>query len=105
MPVIIREPEGAPVPVVFDSPHSGNRYPDDFGAAAPLALLRAGEDAYIDDLFGAAPAQGATLIAATFPRAYIDPNRSLADLDATMLDGEWPDPLTPGIKTRRGKRS
>ncbi len=43
-------------PVVFDSPHSGADYPADFRPRLPRARLRAGEDAFVDELFGAAPA-------------------------------------------------
>jgi N-formylglutamate amidohydrolase len=96
------DPEDAPAPVVFDSPHSGIDYPADFGTIAPLATLRRSEDAFVDELFGAAPDHGAVLIGARFPRIYIDPNRDLVDLDPAMLDGNWPDPLVPSRKTELG---
>jgi N-formylglutamate deformylase len=89
-------------PVLFDSPHSGNEYPDDFGHALPHDLLRRAEDAFVDELFAAAPTHGAALLAARFPRSYIDPNRSLKDLDARLLAEPWPTPLEPGSKSRRG---
>ncbi len=98
-----RDPVGTAIPLVCDSPHSGTDYPADFGYAVPLAQLRQGEDTHVDALWRAAPEVGATLIAAQFPRTYIDPNRTLADLDPDMLDGEWPEPLSPGEKTRLGK--
>jgi N-formylglutamate deformylase len=100
--VVLREPVGSRLPLVCDSPHSGTWYPPDFGAAVPLARLRQGEDTHIDTLWADAPAHGATLIAANFPRTYIDPNRSLADLDPVLLDGPWHAPLTPGEKSRLG---
>ncbi|MGE5766303.1 MAG: N-formylglutamate amidohydrolase [Bacteroidota bacterium] len=95
-------PQAAPAPVVFDSPHSGTEYPADFCSIAPLAVLRRAEDAFVDELFGSAPRHGAPLIAARFPRIYIDPNRDLVDLDPAMLDGPWPEPLTPSRKTELG---
>lgn len=95
-------PEGEPAPAVFDSPHSGARYPEDFRSIAPLAVLRCAEDAFVDELFGSAPRHGAPLIAAQFPRIYIDPNRDLVDLDPAMLDGPWPEPLVPSRKTELG---
>jgi N-formylglutamate amidohydrolase len=98
----ITEPQAEPAPVVFDSPHSGTDYPDDFGTIAPLSILRRSEDAFVDELFAAAPRHGAPLIAARFPRIYIDPNRDLTDLDPAMLDGAWPDPLVPSRKTELG---
>ena len=33
---------------------------------------------------------GATLVAANFPRVYIDPNRTLRDLDPELLAEPWP---------------
>src|SRR5690606_16692915 len=102
-PFVRRDPVGVAIPLVCDSPHSGTDYPADFGHAVPLAQLRQGEDTHVDALWRAAPEVGATLIAARFPRTYIDPNRTLADLDPDMLDGEWPEPLSPGEKTRLGK--
>ena len=95
-------PEGVPVPVVFDSPHSGKDYPEDFGNVAPMAVLRRSEDAFVDELFAGAPAHGAPLIAAEFPRIYIDPNRDLVDLDPTMLDGPWPGEVVASRKTELG---
>lgn len=98
----IQAPQAEPAPVVFDSPHSGHSYPEDFGSIAPLSVIRRSEDAFVDELFGAAPGHGAPLIAALFPRIYIDPNRDLIDLDPAMLDGPWPDPLVPSRKTELG---
>lgn len=101
-PVVVRPPEGAPQPLVFDSPHSGTHYPDDFRPVCPMALLRQAEDAYVDELWGAGPSLGVGIVAATFPRAYIDPNRSLEDMDQALLDAPWPGPVAPGDKTSRG---
>lgn len=103
-PVVERiDPAGAPCALVVDSPHSGNCYPADFGSCLPVERLRQGEDTAVDALWQAAPEVGATLIRAHFPRVYIDVNRELADLDPAMLDASWPQPLTPGVKTRLGK--
>ncbi len=100
--LVQHDPAGTPVPLVFDSPHSGFDYPADFGCVAPMAVLRTGEDTHIDDLFGAAPAHGATLIAALFPRSYIDVNRDELDIDPTLLASPWPCELKPGEKTKLG---
>lgn len=86
--VSVHAPTAPALPLVCDSPHSGERYPADFGAAASLAQLRQGEDTHVDALWSAAPALGATLVAAHFPRVYIDPNRTLRDLDRSC----WPGP-------------
>ncbi|QNK67329.1 N-formylglutamate amidohydrolase [Variovorax sp. PAMC26660] len=101
--VVAEPPPGvARLPLVCDSPHSGTRYPADFVTRLPFARLRQAEDTHIDTLWSAAPRHGATLLAAQFPRAYIDPNRALDDLDPELLDGPWPSPLNPGEKSRLG---
>lgn len=87
------EPDEQRVPLVFASPHSGQEYPAEFVALSrlpPLALRRS-EDAFVDRLFGAAPARGAPLLRAHFPRVYIDPNREPFELDGTMFDAPLPD--------------
>ncbi|MGE0714056.1 MAG: N-formylglutamate amidohydrolase [Alphaproteobacteria bacterium] len=101
-PVLVLLPEGAPAPLVLDSPHSGAEYPADFRPACDPALLRQAEDAYVDELWGAGPAMGVAIVAARFPRAYIDPNRALEDMDQELLDAPWPGPVAPGDKTGRG---
>jgi N-formylglutamate deformylase len=93
---------GAAAPVVLDSPHSGRDYPEDFGHAAPFELLRRAEDAFVDELFADAPAEGAALLAALFPRSYIDPNRHEADIDETLLAEPWPDGARPSGRSKRG---
>jgi N-formylglutamate deformylase len=97
-----RDPVAPEVPLVFDSPHSGTEYPEDFGYACPLDILRTAEDTHIDDLYGAAPGHGATLLGALFPRSYLDVNRSAADIDEALLEAKWPGPISPGEKTRLG---
>jgi len=93
---------GAIAPVVFDSPHSGSNYPSDFNHIVPTDKIRRAEDMYVDELFESAPRNGATLISALFPRSYIDPNRSLEDLDPELLAETWPGPVRPGEKARLG---
>ncbi|HMA13697.1 MAG: N-formylglutamate amidohydrolase [Bacteroidota bacterium] len=95
-------PDGAGAPLLIDSPHSGRDYPDDFETVVPRQVLRGAEDWMVDDLFAEAPLEGATLLAARFPRAYIDPNRRLDDVDPALLDGVWPEPLNPGPKSALG---
>ena len=90
------------IPVVFDSPHSGITYPADFGFTVPAATLRMAEDTHVEKLYAAAPACGATLIAAQFPRSYIDCNRSLLDIDQALLATAWPGPINVSKKTEKG---
>jgi N-formylglutamate deformylase len=101
-PVSVSRPAQQVLPLVIDSPHSGTFYPEDFGFAAPFELLRRGEDLFVEQLYANAPQFGATLIAASFPRAYIDPNRLLTDIDAQLLDAPWPGEVNAGPKTTLG---
>ena len=101
-PFTLALPEAEALPLVCDSPHSGTVYPADFGAAVARERLRGGEDTHVDALWEAVPRVGGTLLAATFPRVYIDPNRMLDDMDPEQLDGPWPMALAPGEKTRLG---
>lgn len=96
------DPRAAPVPLVFDSPHSGTVYPRDFGFTAPGEIVRTAEDTHVDALFAAAPDHGAPLLIAHFPRSYIDTNRHPDDLDPELIDGAWPGRVAPGEKTRLG---
>lgn len=90
-----RLPAHQTVPVVVASPHSGSIYPAAFleQAAVPLAALRRAEDAFVDELFAAAPALGMPLLAARFPRSYVDANREPYELDPGMFEGPLPRPL------------
>ncbi|MEM7444143.1 MAG: N-formylglutamate amidohydrolase [Pseudomonadota bacterium] len=99
----VHPPESEPAPAVFDSPHSGTTYPDDFGHDCHIDHLRGAEDMYVDELFSAAPRHGAVYLCAEFPRSYIDTNRTLHDIDHELLEDEWPHPSTPSEKTAIGK--
>jgi N-formylglutamate deformylase len=101
-PVVVLAPTSPPIPVVVDSPHSGMTWPADFGTIASRAAILSTWDAYVDDLWAGARASGATLVAATFPRAYIDVNRAHDDVDLSMLDGTWPVPVRSSDYARRG---
>ena len=96
------DPRDGEVPVIFDSPHSGTDYPEDFDHTCPRHVLRTAEDTFVHELYSAAPGHGATLIGALFPRSYIDANRHIADIDAALLAEPWPHPLNPGVKTKMG---
>ncbi|HUO89850.1 MAG TPA: N-formylglutamate amidohydrolase [Rhizomicrobium sp.] len=88
-PFRIHRPFRQTVPFVFASPHSGRAYPASFVAMSRLGAtsLRRSEDAFVDELFCGAVALGAPMIAARFPRAYLDVNRAPSELDAAMFDG------------------
>lgn len=75
--------------VVFASPHSGRDYPWSFARRSVLdeRTLRSSEDAFVDQLFAVAPLHGAPLLAATMPRAYVDVNRAMDELDPALIEG------------------
>jgi N-formylglutamate deformylase len=98
----LHRPVGDVLPIVIDSPHSGTRWPPDAQLALPSQALRLAEDAFVDRLYAGAPAHGAVLLAALFPRAYIDPNRSEFDIDQALLDAPWPGPVAQSEKARLG---
>lgn len=75
--------------VVFASPHSGRDYPDAFLKQTVLnpREVRTSEDAFVDQLFAAAPDHGAPFITACAPRAYLDLNRGADELDSALIEG------------------
>ena len=79
-------------PFVFNSPHSGRFYPDDFLAAACLdkSEIRRSEDLLVDRLFAPVVRLGAPLMSAVYPRAYLDVNREPYELDPKMFAGRLP---------------
>jgi N-formylglutamate amidohydrolase len=88
----VREPVAQTIPFVFNSPHSGRHYPADLIENSNLDSLsiRRSADHYVDELFADAPELGAPLLAAHFPRAYLDVNREPFELDPRMFDGPLP---------------
>ena len=91
------------VPLVLDSPHSGHDFPADFNAIVTEKELRDAEDCYVDELYAAAAEVGAPLLAARYPRTYLDPNRHAGDIDLELIDGPWPWEYKPSGKVRIGK--
>jgi N-formylglutamate amidohydrolase len=90
---IVAPPPGvAASALVFASPHSGRIYPASLMAASHLdaATIRQSEDCFVDELVGAAPAHGVTLIAARLARAWLDLNREPWELDPGMFEDELP---------------
>ena len=102
-PLEVRGPAVPALPLVLDSPHSCRDFPDDFGAAVSETELREGEDCFVDELFAAGPEMGAPLLAALWPRTYLDPNRHVGDVDLALIDGSWPGEYRPSGKARVGK--
>jgi len=98
-----RPPAAPRAPLVLDSPHSGHRMPDDFDAVATVRELRDGEDCFIDELYLPAAERGIPLLAAQFPRTYLDPNRHADDIDPELLAAPWPGPVNASGKGAIGK--
>lgn len=96
-PYILNIPDETQFPVLFSSPHSGRFYPIDFVEQSKLHLhdLRSTEDAFIDELFDGCVDLGCPMIAARFPRAFVDLNRQPYELDPQMFD----DPLPHHVNT------
>lgn len=97
-PFTVVSPRIQEAPAVFCSPHSGRVYPPSFLAASRLDphALRKSEDCYVDELFGGMPDLGVPLIAANFPRAYLDVNREPYELDPEL----FAEPMPPYANTQ-----
>jgi N-formylglutamate amidohydrolase len=91
-PFTLIRPPALLAPVVLCSPHSGRVYPRAFLEAARLdpLTLRKSEDCYVDELFQPVVDLGVPLIAARFPRAYLDVNREPYELDPELFVGRLP---------------
>ena len=89
------------VPFVFNSPHSGRFYPPRFLAMSRLdaAAIRRSEDCYVDELFHGAVGLGAPMLAANFPRAWLDVNREPWEFDPRM----FAESLPPYANTRSAR--
>jgi N-formylglutamate amidohydrolase len=64
--------------------------------------IRSSEDAFMDMLVADAPALGAPLLAAEFPRAYVDLNRSADELDPGVVAGVRRPAQNPRISSGLG---
>lgn len=97
-PFTVREPALHVIPALVGVPHAGRQYPRRFVEQARLSAqaLRRSEDAFVDLLASGAPALGAPLLIAEFPRAFLDVNREPYELDPRMFDGKLP----PFVNTR-----
>ncbi len=103
-PVARFGPGAAVIPLVLDSPHSGRDFPADFDAVVSEFDLREGEDCFVDELYLPATETGVPLLAALFPRTYVDPNRNRGDIDLELVaGGHWPHDYAPSGKHRIGK--
>lgn len=98
------EPQRRESAVVFSSPHSGCAYSAAFLEASILdaQTVRSSEDAFVDQLFLPAILHGAPLIAANAPRAFIDLNRAMDELDPAVIEGVPRSPHNPRVASGLG---
>jgi N-formylglutamate deformylase len=91
-PFEIVEPAEWRAPIIFNSPHSGSVYPDDFLTASRIDLptLRRSEDSFMDELIGHLSGLGFPVVRVNFPRSYVDVNREPYELDPRMFSGRLP---------------
>lgn len=93
---------GRETPLVFASPHSGDRYPADMAASASRAAVRSAEDVRVDQLVASGPEAGAALILGCIGRAYVDLNRAPDEFDPALCDDEAGRGLRPSAKALAG---
>jgi len=91
-PFEIVEPPQWRAPIIFNSPHSGSVYPDDFLIASRIDLptLRRSEDSFMDELIADLSRRGFPVVRVNFPRSYVDVNREPYELDPRMFSGRLP---------------
>ncbi|PIV74819.1 MAG: N-formylglutamate amidohydrolase [Rhodobacteraceae bacterium CG17_big_fil_post_rev_8_21_14_2_50_65_11] len=100
----LERPETRVGSVIVASPHSGRHYPWGFVRKTMLddRAIRSSEDAFVDILVAAAPALGAPLLAAEYPRAFLDLNRAPDELDPAVIDGVVRGAVNPRISSGLG---
>ena len=88
----VRLPDDQTIPFVYTSPHSGKAYLREFLVLSRLDVrtLRRSEDAFVDELFDAAPELGAPFLCAVVPRSFLDLNREPLELDPEMFEDALP---------------
>jgi len=97
-------PDARTTSVVFASPHSGRDYSWSFLRRSVLdeRAIRSSEDAFVDLLFGCATEFGAPLLTCTAPRAFIDVNRNLDELDPALIEGVGKSAHNPRVASGLG---
>jgi N-formylglutamate amidohydrolase len=100
----LTRPQARTTSVVFASPHSGRDYPDAFLRRSVLnaSEIRSSEDAFVDQLFAAVPDHGAPLLTANAPRAFLDLNRGVDELDQALIEGVRRNAHNPRIASGLG---
>ena len=92
-------------PLLISVPHAGRHYPQSLldNLAVPARHLLRLEDRLVDRLAGQALEAEVPTIIATRPRAWIDLNRSIREIDASIINGVNPVAFgQPSRKVRGG---
>jgi len=102
----LRPGAGMRLPVLLSAPHSGRCYPRSLleGLALPAGQLRPLDDGPVDVVLAPAAERSAGLLVALLPRAWIDLNRSPAELDPSDIEGlvPWPTEITAKVRAGLG---
>ncbi|WP_417268300.1 N-formylglutamate amidohydrolase [Celeribacter baekdonensis] len=104
VPYLLQRPERRTSCVVFASPHSGRDYPTEMVQQSVLSplQLRSSEDAHVDRLYADVPRFGAVMVSATYPRAWVDLNRRVDEMDPALVAGVSRVGLNPRIASGLG---
>jgi N-formylglutamate amidohydrolase len=86
------------VPLVCNSPHSGNLLPPHFTAQSRLSAdkLHMSEDCHVDELFMGCLDLGAPLLRSLLSRSYLDLNREPYEFDSHMFRERLPSYMNTG---------
>lgn len=86
-PYTLTRPVDQTSAVVYASPHSGRHYPWSFLRTSVLdeLAIRSSEDAFMDLLIEHGVACGSPVLCATMPRAYLDLNRAVDEMDPAII--------------------
>lgn len=95
----VTEPSAEETPVIVEVPHAGLFLDGEALAslAAPARSIGRDADLWVDELYSAAPAEGATLLVSRVSRYLVDLNRAETDVDPDAVFGV---PL--GVRAIRG---
>jgi N-formylglutamate amidohydrolase len=84
-------------PLVVEVPHAGLSVPPHFATTllAPARAIARDADLFVDELYDAAPAVGASMLVSRVSRYVVDLNRAETDVDAETVQGAPASPRAP----------
>jgi N-formylglutamate deformylase len=88
-PFAVSAPLGDEIPVIVEIPHAGLLVPPEVSPdlLAPARAIARDADLYVDELYAAAHALGASVLSSRTSRYVVDLNRSESDIDAQSVAG------------------